>query len=283
MNRNLVVASMLLLAGCGGATPAPKELLDARSAFAKAKEGHAKTLAPADLHEAETALGRAEAAFRDDAVSSHTRDLSTIAKLKALLAESQGNILEATRRKELAQKELGLTQSERLTAAEGSLNRTREQLEKEKQALEAERQKRLELEGKLKDAMATLAKIAQVKDEDRGLVITLQGEVLFKTGESTLKPAAMIKLDQIAETLRGQERKIVVIGHTDNQGGAGKYNQELSEKRAAAVREYLVSKGIPSDLVRSEGKGPSQPVAENTSIEGRATNRRVEIVVEPKK
>jgi outer membrane protein OmpA-like peptidoglycan-associated protein len=92
----------------------------------------------------------------------------------------------------------------------------------------------------------------------------------------------MVKLDQIAETLRGAERKIQVLGHTDNQGGASQLNQTLSEKRASAVRDYLVSKGIPSDLIRAEGRGPNQPIADNSSVDGRAQNRRVEIVVEPK-
>jgi outer membrane protein OmpA-like peptidoglycan-associated protein len=121
-----------------------------------------------------------------------------------------------------------------------------------------------------------------VKDDDRGMVVTFQGETLFKTGKSDLLPAAMVKLDQVADTLRGQERKILVVGHTDNQGGNGAYNQTLSEKRANAVRDYLVAKGIPSDLIRAEGRGPTQPVADNTSVEGRAANRRVEIIVQPK-
>src|SRR5437870_4290648 len=83
--------------------------------------------------------------------------------------------------------------------------------------------------------LATLAKIAAIKDTDRGLVITFQGDMLFKTGESKLRAEAMLKLDTVAESLRGQERRIVIEGHTDNQGGVGAYNQTLSEKRAAAV------------------------------------------------
>jgi OOP family OmpA-OmpF porin len=58
---------------------------------------------------------------------------------------------------------------------------------------------------------------------------------------------------------------------------------QLSQKRAQAVRDYLVTKGIPNDLITAQGKGPDNPVAENTSIDGRAQNRRVEIVVQPKK
>jgi OmpA-OmpF porin, OOP family len=57
---------------------------------------------------------------------------------------------------------------------------------------------------------------------------------------------------------------------------------DLSQKRAMAVRDYLVSKGIPQDLISGEGKGPADPVSDNNSVEGRATNRRVELVVKPK-
>jgi outer membrane protein OmpA-like peptidoglycan-associated protein len=113
-------------------------------------------------------------------------------------------------------------------------------------------------------------------------VITLQGEVLFKTGKWDLKPGAMAKLDQIAEALKGKDQPMTVYGFTDNVG-AQDMNMELSQKRADSVRTYIVSKGIPQDLITAQGKGPDSPVADNTSIEGRAQNRRVELVVQPKK
>jgi outer membrane protein OmpA-like peptidoglycan-associated protein len=138
------------------------------------------------------------------------------------------------------------------------------------------------LEAKLKDARETIAKIASVKDDDRGMVITLPGEVLFKTGKSDLKPAAMAKLDQIAEALAGKDEPIVVHGYTDNVGTRD-HNMGLSQSRAQSVRDYLVSKGIPKDLIESRGDGPDSPIADNTSLEGRAQNRRVEIVVQPRK
>jgi outer membrane protein OmpA-like peptidoglycan-associated protein len=138
------------------------------------------------------------------------------------------------------------------------------------------------MEAKLKDARATIAKIASVKDDDRGMVITLPGEVLFKTGKHDLKPGAMAKLDQIAEALKAKEQPIAVDGYTDNVGTRDN-NMALSQMRAQTVREYLVSKGIPQDLVTAQGKGPDQPVADNGSIDGRAQNRRVEIVVQPRR
>jgi outer membrane protein OmpA-like peptidoglycan-associated protein len=114
------------------------------------------------------------------------------------------------------------------------------------------------------------------------MVITLQGEVLFKTGKWDLKAGAMAKLDQIAEALRGKEQPIVVYGFTDNVGTVD-MNMDLSQKRAQSVRDYLVTKGIPQDLITAQGKGPSDPISDNGSVEGRAANRRVELVVQPKK
>jgi outer membrane protein OmpA-like peptidoglycan-associated protein len=266
------------LTACGGAKPPPPDLVRARDAMQRAKGSPAMQYDPTDVHEAELALDKAERAYKDDPDEPNTTDLMVIAQLKAETAISQGNALKASKDKDMATREL----IDSLQGSRADLNKTREQLERERAETAQERARRIELEKKLQDARDSLSKIAQVKDDDRGMVITLQGEVLFKTNESTLKAGAMAKLDQIAETLRGAERRITVQGHTDNQGGASAHNQELSVKRASSVRDYLVGKGIPADLIRAEGKGPSVPIADNGSVEGRAQNRRVEIIVEPK-
>ncbi len=284
-----IVSCLIALVGCGGAMTAPAELQNARAELVRVKSGPAAQMDPAAIHNADLALGRAEEAFKDDPDAPNTRELSIIALLKAQTANANANGMLARQNKTQVLKEVQEVQGEQLKDAKGNLNaargtlaQTRDDLDRQTEATHAERKRRLDAEHQLKNARDTLARIAAVKDDDRGMVVTFQGEALFKTGQAQLLPAAMIKLDQVAETLRGKERKIAVVGHTDNQGGAGKYNQDLSEKRAKAVHDYLVSKGIPADLVRSEGKGPTAPVAENASIEGRAANRRVEIVVEPK-
>jgi outer membrane protein OmpA-like peptidoglycan-associated protein len=278
-SSTLALVLAFVLAGCGGTKPPPADLVKARADMQRAKSSVAMQFAPTDVHEAELALDKAERAARDTPDEADSSDLMVIAQLKAQTAIAVGETLKAQKEKEQATREL----VDRLQGLKGDLDKTREQLDRQQQETAAERSRRIDAEKKLQDARDTLSKIAQVKDEDRGMVITLQGEVLFKTNESQLKPAAMAKLEQIADTLRGAERKILVLGHTDNQGGAGSHNQQLSEKRAGAVRDFLVSKGIPSDLIRAEGKGPSAPIADNSSVEGRAQNRRVEIVVEPKR
>ena len=114
------------------------------------------------------------------------------------------------------------------------------------------------------------------------MVITLSGSVLFASAKSDLLPEAQLKLNDVANALIKEDpiSKIVVEGHTDSQGTAAN-NQVLSQQRAQVVRDYLVTRGIASDRITAQGFGPSRSVADNTSTEGRANNRRVEIVVTP--
>jgi outer membrane protein OmpA-like peptidoglycan-associated protein len=131
-------------------------------------------------------------------------------------------------------------------------------------------------------AAADLAKFATVKQEARGMVITLSGSVLFTSAKSDLSPAAQLKLNDVATALTKEDplSKMVVEGHTDSQGSASS-NQDLSQRRAQSVRDYLVTRGIASDRITAQGFGSTRSVADNASAEGRANNRRVEIVVQP--
>src|SRR5690606_11347460 len=140
---------------------------------------------------------------------------------------------------------------------------------------------RQEAEKRLAAAMKSLEEIARVKEEQRGLVITLDGAVLFTTGKSTLLPIAETKLAKVAEVLQEQDdsKKIVVEGHTDSVG-TEQNNLKLSQARADTVRTFLVSRGIKPERISAVGKGESQPIADNKTPEGRANNRRVEIVVQ---
>ena len=277
------------IAACGGERIPPKALVDARNEFARAKSGITVQLDPTDVHEADLALQKAEAAWNNDPDDPNTIDTAVIAQRKAQIAEAEAAAIKAQQDGDQARHDLLATQQSQLQAARGQLSQTQQTLNMTQQNLEqqkaqsAEQQKKLaDLEAKLKDARDTIAKIAAVKDDDRGMVITLQGEVLFKTGKWDLKAGAMAKLDQIAEALRGKEQPMVVFGFTDNVGSRD-MNMDLSQKRAQAVRDYLVTKGIPQDLITAQGKGPDSPVGDTNSVEGRAENRRVEIVVQPKK
>jgi len=123
-----------------------------------------------------------------------------------------------------------------------------------------------------------LARLAATKSDQRGLVVTLPG-IFFDTGKSTLKAGAKNTLGKIAAQLKGNSDVHVSIeGHTDSVGNDEK-NMELSEKRANAVCDYLVSNGIPADRVSATGKGEADPVASNKTAAGRLQNRRVEMVI----
>jgi len=119
-----------------------------------------------------------------------------------------------------------------------------------------------------------------VKEDERGLVITVSGNVLFAPGKSTLLPASQAQLDEIARALVGTKtQRIVIEGFTDATGSR-ETNKRLSHNRAQAVVDYLASKGVPSDRMEAVGRGPERPIARNRTVEGRASNRRVEIVVQ---
>ena len=279
----------LVVAACGGERMPPKALVDAREEFQRAKTGIALQLDPTDVHVADLALQQAEQAWDSDPDEPGTIDLAVIAQRKAQIAEAEATAMKAQQDADQAKQLLQAAVSSQLNQAQKQLSQTQQALNQTQTALQrkeaeaADQKKQLaDLEGKLKDARDTIAKIAAVKDDDRGMVITLQGEVLFPTGKWDLKPGAMAKLDQIAEALRGKEQPMVVFGFTDNVGTRD-FNMDLSQKRANSVRDYLVQRGIPQDLVSAQGKGPDNPISDNGSIEGRATNRRVEIVVQPKK
>jgi outer membrane protein OmpA-like peptidoglycan-associated protein len=289
--------SAWVLVACGAAVP-PPELVNARTAVDKAAAGPAAKLAPAQLDTAKQALAKAESTWEDEGSDDpRTKDLAYIAQARAEIAEAEAGRVKAEQDRKFADKDFKESQLDALKSTKSQVEqtkaeaeKTKAQLESEKRALDTEKKARAEAEKrsaeaekKLASAMASLHEIAKVKEESRGMVITLSGAVLFATGKSTLLPIAQDKISEVAKALKDQGYKgLLVEGHTDAQGSADK-NMVLSQQRAEAVRSHLINQGIPSDKIRAQGIGSSRPVAENSSAEGRANNRRVEIIVEPLK
>ncbi len=267
MKPNTVLISIAcagFLVGCAASKP-PAELINARQAYERASVGQAAQLVPAELHKAKEALTLAEKSFLDDPKSFRTRDLAYIADRKAKMAEAFATTAVENASAAKAAKDLEKTQADIAKNA--------------KTDLAVAQQGRLDAEKKAADAQAALAKLASVKEEERGLVVTLSGSVLFASDKSMLSPAAQNRLNQVSDALMAtKERRLIVEGHTDSQGSSG-YNQGLSQQRADAVRSYIVSRGYPGDLITAQGIGEDRPVADNANTEGRANNRRVEIVI----
>jgi len=288
MKRTMLVLGIgaAMLYGCAS-TPAPVELVEARRAYNRVHDGPAQALVPAQVLAAQQALNRAEQAYMDAPDAQRTKDLAYIAHRKAQLAEAQAAIVVDHRDGQQAAADVDQMRKytqERTTAelsqARAEVASAREVLSAKDDQLTAEQRARRAAEKRASDAIASLEKIAMVKEEERGLVITLNGAVLFATGQSTLLPIAADRLQQVAEALNDNPQgKIVVEGHTDSTGPLS-LNEELSRRRAEAVREFLVHHGVAADRIRAAGLGPSRPVADNKSPEGRANNRRVEIVIE---
>jgi outer membrane protein OmpA-like peptidoglycan-associated protein len=280
---------LALAAGCGSA-PTPPELVDARSAYFKAEQnGVAAQYKPDQLHEAKVALDRAEKSFVDDPGAQKTRDLSYVAERRAEIADVQARDAKAAQEKAAGEQQLqGMTQSQlaqtkqQLAATGQQLAGTEQRLMGTEEQLAAEKRARAEADKRARDAIDKLAaaSAASVKQDTRGTVITIPSGVLFTTGKSMLLPGAQTKLMAVAEALKDQDdRKIVVEGHTDSTG-TDTTNQALSMARAESVRDFLTSHGVPADRISAQGFGSSRPIADNNSAEGRANNRRVEIIVQ---
>jgi outer membrane protein OmpA-like peptidoglycan-associated protein len=135
-------------------------------------------------------------------------------------------------------------------------------------------------EAKTAAAEAALAKLTATREDERGTIITLSGGLLFRSNEATLMPGAEAQLDQVAAALVAtSDRNVIVEGYTDSEGSTA-YNLALSQRRADAVRNYLVHQGYPAARLQAYGIGEGSPIADNSTNAGRANNRRVEIVLE---
>jgi len=281
----VVVACAGLFGAC--ATTVPKDLVNARTAYRNAAEGVTAQVAPAELHIANLALSRAEQSFLDDPESYQTRDLSYVAWRKVQLADATAMITIQKESQAQSKDDYQATQGQIIANTKQDLSQTNTALAESEHSgavtavqLSAEKSARIAADKRAADAMAALAKLAAVKEEPRGLVITLSGSVLFASNQSTLLPEARTRLDQVAAVLlTTRERHLVVEGHTDSQG-TDSHNMDLSQRRADSVRDYLVQKDYGADLIQSNGMGEGRPVADNANAEGRANNRRVEIIIE---
>jgi len=267
-----LVTSFFSISACAATTPTP-ELVSARQSYDQARVDPNAKLVPDSVLSAKQALDKAESVHEKSPQSDEDRSFSYVALRRSELSMALGANAKAQQDQAASTAQYSQLQDTLRTSAVAQLGVQRGALAQSQTGL-------AEANARAARAMESLAKIAQVKEEARGMVITLSGQVLFVTGKAELLPAAQDQLTVVAKALQdqGELKPIVVEGYTDSVG-SDSTNMKLSQDRADAVRSFLIGKGLPSDKLSAVGKGKSSPVASNDTADGRANNRRVEIVV----
>lgn len=277
-----------LLAACASTAPSAS-LEQARSAVsAVAGDPIVNQYAPVELKEATDALARADREWADDRDETETNHLAYIARQRAEIASNaarsrqlDANIQQAgseADRIRLQARTLEADQA-RLRAQQAQLQAlTAEQRAAQQQAAAAAAQAQASAAQDRVRALEAQLRDMEAQQTERGLLVTL-GDVLFAFNKAELSAQAAPRLDKLASFLKQfPDRKLLIEGYTDSVG-SDSYNQDLSERRAQAVRDALVQRGVDSSRITARGYGKAHPVADNASPEGRAMNRRVEIVI----
>jgi outer membrane protein OmpA-like peptidoglycan-associated protein len=231
---------------------------------AAAEAGEAKARADAE----------AEAKRRAEAEAAQKAAEAARADAEKAKAEAEQAAEEAARQRQEAEKAKAeaVQQQQALAAETAKAQQAAAQSEQLRQQAEKEKQ---ELRARL---LRQLNTILATRDTARGLIANMS-DVLFKTGSFELMPAARERLAKVSGILLAYPSlHVQVEGHTDSVG-SDEYNQDLSEKRAGAVRDYFVQQGIPANAIEARGFGKTQPIAANDTAEGRQQNRRVELVL----
>ncbi|HSP14549.1 MAG TPA: OmpA family protein [Thermoanaerobaculia bacterium] len=203
---------------------------------------------------------------------------------QAVIADAQRRRQEAEAQAQQFKAQLEQAQQqarEQAQQTQAELDKTRQQVQQAQAELEKTRQElaQRDAEARRLRMQQELSRVATTKSSERGLIVTLSSGIMFDSGKSVLKPGAKKTLQRIADQLKSDSTaKIAVEGHTDSVGAETK-NQELSEKRAQAVRDFLVNAGVSADHVTATGLGEKTPVATNKTAAGRQQNRRVELVI----
>ncbi|MGD0270423.1 MAG: OmpA family protein, partial [Candidatus Sulfotelmatobacter sp.] len=189
-------------------------------------------------------------------------------------AEAERAQAEAQRQQAAALAQQQQAEAATLAAQQAAAEADRQRQEADRQRQDAIRQKE-EMRARL---LAQLNQVLQTRDTARGLIVSMP-DVLFDFNKYTLKPEARERLARISGiVLAYPDLKLQIEGYTDSIG-SDEYNQTLSEKRAQAVRDYIVSSSVPISNVSAQGMGKADPVADNSTAAGRKLNRRVEMIV----
>jgi outer membrane protein OmpA-like peptidoglycan-associated protein len=292
----IVLAIAALMAGCSSTPKSTSQLEQARSEYLVAQANpNVATYAPLEMKQASDAMAQANEAANDRDSEDKINNLAYLAKQKIALTQ------EVTKRK-VAEAEVASAGKERdqmrldsrtneanaaklsaeratLTAQQAQSDAAAAQRAAQQSQMDAANAQRQTQDAQARNAQleAQLADLA-AKKTARGMVITL-GDVLFGTDLSRLTPDGMRSAQKLADVLKqNPQRNVLIEGFADSTGAAD-YNQGLSERRATAVRTALLDMGVARERIEVRGYGESFPVAANDSAGNRQLNRRVEIVL----
>jgi len=276
---------------------APAALADARSAVRRAAaEGLGETerqqrvwLARKSIEIARAEAFAERAADQIEALErQRTQLLLRASRLEAQQArrEAEQALLASAATREAMQRARNdaLSAEERRRQADRQAEQAREEAEQARRLAEAQSaeielaRREAELASQTAAGLQRRLEYMEYRETDRGVVITL-GDVLFEVGEADLRPAAEQNIDDVIELLESEpDKRIRIEGHTDSTGAAG-FNLRLSRQRAESVRDALIERGIDAGRLNAVGMGEDFPISTNETAEGRARNRRVDVIV----
>lgn len=311
-NFRLIPTALLALAGVAGCSSIPENsrLNDARRDYNDAQNTpRVVNLAPTELKQAGDALNKANDASAKNEDEARVTHLAYLAQQRTAVAQETAKQKEAetavtnagternrirldarTQEADKAQRKADVSQrraedsqqqadasQRRAESSQRDADASQQQAAMSQQQAELSQQQTRDAEKRNEQLEAQL-KDLNAKKTDRGLVITL-GDILFDTNKADLKPGASRSLKKIAGFLAEYPQRMAKIeGFTDNTGSAD-HNQDLSNRRANAVRTSLVDLGINGERISTQGFGKDSPIASNNTASGRQMNRRVEIIV----
>lgn len=237
-----------------------------RIAAEKLAMQQAREKAEADAKASAEAEAKAKAQAEEDARRRAQAEADRAAAEKAQAeAEQQKAAADAARAAALAAQQQAQAESLKAQQAAAEADRQRQEAIRQKEEMRAR-------------LLQQLNQVLETRDSARGLIVNMP-DVLFDSGQYTLKPAARERLARISGILGAYpDLKMEIDGYTDSIGSE-EFNQHLSEKRAGAVRDYLVDAGIPVNNTLAKGMGMTNPIADNSTSAGRKLNRRVEMIV----
>jgi outer membrane protein OmpA-like peptidoglycan-associated protein len=293
------------------------ELDDARTAVLAAQnDPHVVQWAPLELDKAVDAMHRADEAWSDHRDVEYVHHLAYLAWTRAAIAKetarlklAESSVSTATAERDRVRLQARTREAERAQAraataelnaqqaqAQAAANRqqavaAQQQAQSAAQAAQAARDQAATAEQQVAAARAQAANATahaqalqdslaelQARPTDRGMVVTIS-DLLFDTGSAHLKPGGERVVDRLADFMKTYpQRRVAIEGFTDSVGNPG-YNQDLSERRANAVRLALIDQGIDPARIVARGYGEEYPVASNDNLAGRQMNRRVEVVI----